>query len=140
MKVRGRGGETIAPTDPTVTPRRYRKRDTVYLGQGGRRERYEVPKGRNTKGRAEATQEFLHDNGRRAMGRRRVKFMLTYANGRTLEGGSKGGYRARDVQRAIRGKHGGDVFAWIASQTGHRYDDLLDGDVPVVEIEAIYTA
>lgn len=134
---RGSETPTVQPVDPTSGPaRRNYSTETTYLQGGGRQHQYHLPKSEG-KGREEGRLAFLHNNGRAAMGRRRAKFRLRYSNGRTVEVGSKGGYRASDVQTRSRNE-GNDPWAYLAAEAAHRYVDLDDPGVTLVDVEVTY--
>ena len=97
------------------------------------------PKSRGAKGRA-AGIAALEDQLRRVTkGQRnkdkRVKIQAVWdtgdGHGRIMDIGSKNGYHASDVLGDVRRDFGGDTAAWIASQSGERYEDLDIKNAPL---------
>lgn len=125
----GKGTPTVRPEETAGTyvpqPKRGRfAKQTTYLREGGRRYNIEFPKTEGTKGREAGMQEVLAKARQiksqdTRWGTRRVKFQVTYANGRVIELGSKAGYRASDFLSGAKAIAGGAV-GWLDFELGNR--------------------
>lgn len=154
-KVRGRFGEPAhAPQDiepnaryvPVPKRGRFVPERTHYLRSGGRIYATEFPKTRGSKGNAAGWKRIerqIRSAARRRYGSKqrppmRVSFDITFANGRQLHLGEKGGY---DVQRVVRAvaEHGGNIEGWIKDQGKERYLSLDTGKVAVTGVQIMVT-
>lgn len=143
VPVRAAGGEkSTTPPDTggryVAQPKRgaYSTR-TSYMPEGGRIHEITLPKTKGTKGRGEGTQEILRRARSaaksQAWGQKNVKFELTFANGRVMEVGSKGGYPVSDFLRKSK-EFGNDAISWLMDQTAGRYSNLDVHKVPVTGV------
>lgn len=85
-----------------------------------------IPKGKKTKGRAEATRDLLGmvRSAARAQSKdtqRRVKITLTFANGRQMEVKD---YNASTLLSRINAQGEKNALGWLASQMSKRYTNL----------------
>ncbi|WP_146081247.1 helix-turn-helix domain-containing protein [Rathayibacter rathayi] len=125
---RGSKQKSVKPADGsgTYTDERQGGRfaSTTYLRDGGRQHEIKIPKGKDAKGRATGTNELLGKirtaSRSQARGQQRVKFTLTYANGRVVEVNE---YNASTMLSNVNGA-GGDALGWLASRTKLRYATL----------------
>lgn len=110
---------------------------TTYFQEGGRQHEIKMPKTKTAIGRSRAQADLMDKVQKAAKGQKkndkRVKFSLTFSNGRVMEVGSKSGYFASDVLFNVR-KHGGDAVGWLSTQALDRYDNLDLDDVTVTGV------
>lgn len=142
IRVRTKGGETRVPEETAgryvPQPKRGKfESKTTYLREGGRQIRVAFPKTKSAKGRQTGVEELMHQaraiaKGQR-WGQRRVKFQVTYANGRVQEIGSKAGYQSSDFLAQVH-NHQGDALSWLATQSSDRYIDLDTSATPITGV------
>lgn len=149
--VRGAKGEPgRAPSEVDARyrqmPKRgtYRPEQTHYLRNGGRVYETHFPKSERAKGRPQGWKRVhrqLKSAARRTYGAKkrppmRVTFDVTYANGRQMRVGERGGYDVQAVTRAVS-EHGGDFEAWVKSQGGTRYASLDTSQNAVTGVQMV---
>lgn len=132
------GGESVTPPDTggryTDAKQGGRYASTTYMAGEGRQIEVRIPKGKNTKGRAAATAEL--ESRIRAASRgqahdqKRVRFALTFANGRRMEVND---YNASTLLKRIGGA-GGDTLGWLTNQMAERYANLDTGGTPITGV------
>lgn len=142
IRVRTKGGETRIPEETAglyvSQPRRGKfESQTTYLRDGGRQIKVAFPKTKTAKGRQIGVEELMHQarsiaQGQR-WGHRRVKFQVTYSNGRVQELGSKAGYRSSDFLGQVH-QHHGDALSWLLTQSADRYIDLDTSKTPITGV------
>ena len=94
--------------------------------EGVRVHQVSIPKGKKTKGRAEATRDLLSMVRSAARGQskdtqRRVKITLTFANGRQMEVKD---YNASTLLNRINEQGEKNALGWLAGQMSKRYTNL----------------
>lgn len=145
-----KGGPTksVVPEDTggryVSQPKRGRFTSTSYLTEGGRLHDITLPKTKNAKGRAKAGEEILSKVRAAARDQRwsnkQVKFKLTYANGRTMEVGAKGGYDVSRLLSKLRGEDDqhpeftNDPIAWLVNASKDRYTNLDVDSTPITGV------
>lgn len=127
---RAAGTSSVAPADTggryTDAPQGGRYTSTSYGREGVRIHQVSIPKGKKTKGRAEATRDLLGMVRSAARGQskdtqRRVKIRLTFANGRQMEVND---YNASTLLNRINEHGEKDALGWLAGQMSKRYTNL----------------
>lgn len=141
VPVRGKTGQgTVTPADTggryTGAKQGGRFTSTTYLGGGGRQHQITVPKGKNTKGRAEATRDLVNKVRSAARGQsretqKRIRLQLTYANGRVMEVND---YNASSLLNRINERGGGDTLGWLAAESAKRYSNLDTTKTPITGV------
>lgn len=149
VPVRSKAGATEKTTVPEETggtfkplPKRGAFKSTVTdLAEGGRLYTVDMPKSARSKGRKagiDSLKQHLRTISRsQAREDKRIKFQVTYqvnGEGRVMEVGAKSGYHASDVLSDVKTMHGGDMSAWLASQSEERYKNLDVASSPVVSV------
>lgn len=121
VRVRGKGGTTVAPVQAAAGPSRGRFGVQTSKAPGRTSVTVTAPKSRGA-GRRQASDALgaeLERAGRRKT-QTRVRFSVTVqakdGTQRTVQRGAKGGYSARLLARRLRRTYGGDAFALIADQ------------------------
>lgn len=150
-KVRAKAGseeKTRIPDDPTVDPQRstWAKPSVTYLQGGQRKYKWELPTTTDEAGKAaltEAHRDMTDENRRRAQGRNRAKFRVTFTDGTSVLLGSKGGYKVSHMHKKLRTSFGGDWNAWAKDQMAGRADGVSisnppDLSLPIESIEPLY--
>lgn len=124
------GTSSVAPADTggryTDAPQGGRYTSTSYGREGVRIHEVAIPKGKKTKGRADATRDLLDMVRSAARGQskdtqRRVKIRLTFANGRQMEVND---YNASTLLNRINEHGEKDALGWLAGQMSKRYTNL----------------
>ncbi|MGO2424684.1 hypothetical protein [Microbacterium gubbeenense] len=134
VPVRSRRGARTKTVVPTDTAGRYATErqggryaaDTTYLGEGGRIHQFNIPKGKDTKGRRVATDAILDKVRSAARGQskdtqKRVRMQLTFSNGRVMEVKD---YNASSLLDRINTLGDHDALEWLADQASTRYGNL----------------
>lgn len=131
--VRVRGTERGKSVIPQDTGGRYtdekqggRYVKTAYGRDGVRIINTRIPKGKNTKGRAAATNDLLDSVRSAARGQskttqKRVTMRVTFANGRTMEVND---YNASTLLDRINTHGAKDILGWLTGQMSKRYSNL----------------
>ncbi|GAB3244498.1 hypothetical protein [Arthrobacter pigmenti] len=131
-KVRAKSGGEDKSVTPVEHQARYREQpkrgtyrpgETMYFRGGGRQYEVDFPKTKRAKGRAQgwdrvkkqARSAARKQWGERQLPEKRVKFNITFSDGRVMEVGGKGGYSAEDFNQGIK-DNDGDVEAFLMSQ------------------------
>lgn len=109
---------------------------TIFYGGGTRQHELNIPKGKKTKGRGEASTTLLGLVRRAARGQtrktqQRVTLDVTFANGRQMQIKD---YNASSLLNRIKTQGGGDAFAWIGKAQKDRYPDFDPAAIPVTGI------
>ncbi|WP_159701308.1 hypothetical protein [Arthrobacter sp. 18067] len=110
--------------------------------EGGRQLEVTMPKTARAKGRSAAVSELERQirNVTKAQRRddKRVKLEATFdvggGQGRVMSIGDKSGYHASDILADIKSDFGGDMVAWLVSQSKGRYEELDLKTSPIVSI------
>lgn len=139
VPVRAKAGQDEALVVPEE-PKRKRGAfgvETTFLPHRGRIIDVNVPRSEGV-GRERARQAIL-DAARsaargQAQGTRYMRFRLGLSNGRSIEVGGKGGYRASDVLSRSRDE-GDDPLEWLADQRAVEYVELDDPGVKITNVE-----
>lgn len=149
VKVRAKKGAataTVVPEDRggtyTDTKQGGRYTSTTYFGDTDRQVEVRIPKGKNAKGRADATADLVKQIRSAARGQRgdqkRVKMTLTFANGRVMEVND---YNASTLLTRIRDDGHGDTLGWLASQMRERYTNLNTSKTSITGVTmTVYSA
>lgn len=142
VPVRARAGAPTKSVTPTDTGGKYTQkkqggplRTTTYMGGGGRQHQLDIPKGKTTKGRAEANREILERVRSAARGQARdsqkmIKATLTFANGRVMEIND---YNASTFLKNINAA-GGDALGWLRDKSAERYTNLDVSQQPITGV------
>jgi len=113
---------------------------TSYMDKGGRLHEVGLPKGISAKGRADGAREIerLARSAAKGQkwGKKNVMFSLTFANGRTMEVGSRSGYAVSTFLKGVNEfkRNGGDAVGWLLSQANDRYSDLDLTKTPITGV------
>jgi hypothetical protein len=142
----GAAGKTVVPEETggtfTHVPARGAFHSTVTdFPEGGRQYSVEMPKTARAKGRHAGIEELRRRlvtiSKSQARQDKRVKLQVVYrtdGRGRVMDIGSKSGYHASDILNDVKNLHGGDMTAWIVSQSQERYANLDVKKSPVVSV------
>ena len=131
IPVRAPAGSPTKSVTPVDTGGRYSSKkqggrftSSTYLGGGGRQHEIGIPKGKTTKGREQGARDLLEKvraaARNQAHKQQRLKFQLTFSNGRVMEVKD---YNASTFLQRVRGA---DPINWLTDQARDRegYDSL----------------
>src|SRR5690606_14649903 len=117
VKVRGKRGQPSRPPKASVPAARTRgkfSRTTALLAGGGRVRRVTAPKSGRV-GRFDAQEATMCAIAEAARERRRVSFVVHFADDSTVSLGSKGGYRGNAVYTRAMGEWE-NAFEWLSEE------------------------